>query len=142
MGDYMKLIYENMSVDEFMKRYNYMVDKEWYDEKLKRTIFVDTNKDFSDPDKLITNNDFMMILHSFESEALDYITSIFGKIEIPLIGSFDFGELVDTFCGTFDGTRLTVEKIYLEDELEKLYYMIDRSPDGIAYYDGRYFKYV
>lgn len=44
----------------------------------------------------------MMILHSFESEALDYVTSIFGKIDIPLIGSFDFGEIVDTFCDTFN----------------------------------------
>ena len=41
MGDYMKLIYENMSVDEFMKRYNYMYDKEWYDENLKRQLLVD-----------------------------------------------------------------------------------------------------
>ncbi len=136
----MKLIYENMSVDEFMRRYNYMVNKEWYDEKLKRTLFVDIDKDFSDPDKLTTNYDFMVIL-SFERKALDYVTNIFGKIDIPLIGSFDFGELVDTFCGTFDGTRLTIEKIYLEDELEKLYNMIDESPDGTAYYDGRYFKY-
>lgn len=137
----MKLIYENMSVDEFMKRYNYMFDKEWYDEKLKRTLLVDIEKNFDDPDKLITNYDFMVIL-SFERKALDYVTNIFGKIDIPLIGSFDFGELVDTFCGTFDGTRLTIEKIYLEDELEKLYDMIDRSPDGVAYYDGRYFKYA
>ena len=55
----------------------------------------------------------MLILHSFESEALEYVTDIFGKIDIPLIGSFDFGEIVDTFCGTFDRTRLTIEKIYL-----------------------------
>ena len=126
----MKLIYENMSVDEFMKRYNYMYDKEWYDENLKRPLLVDTDKDFSDPDKLITNNDFK------------YVTDIFGKIDIPLIGSFDFGELVDTFCDTFNGIRMTIEKIYLEDELEKLYNMIDSSPNGVAYYDGRYFKYV
>jgi hypothetical protein len=138
----MKLIYENMSVDEFMIRYNYMVNKEWYDETLKRPLLVDTNEDFDDPIKLITNNDFMMILHSFESEALDYITSIFGKIDIPLIGSFDFGDLVDTFCDTFNGIRMTIEKIYLEDEIEKLYNMIDSSSDGVAYYDGRYFKYV
>lgn len=138
----MRLIYENMSVDEFMKRYNYMVDKEWYDEELKRTLFVDTDKNFDDPIKLITNNDFMLILQSFESEALDYVTNIFGEIDIPLIGSFDFGDLVDTFCDTFNGTRLTIEKIYLEDELEKLYDMIDKSPDGVAYYDRRYFKYV
>lgn len=142
MGDYMKLIYENISVDEFMKRYNYMVDKEWYDEKLKRTLLVDTNEDFDDPIELTTNNDFMLILHSFESEALDYVTSIFGKIDIPLIGSFDFGDLVDTFCDTFNGIRMTIEKIYLEDELEKLYNMIDESPDGVAYYDRRYFKYA
>ena len=137
----MKLIYENMSVDEFMRRYNYMVNKEWYDEKLKRKLLVDTERNFDDPIKLITNNDFMLILNSVESEALDYVTSILGKIDIPLIGSFDFGYLVDTFCGTFDGTRMTIEKIYLEDELEKLYNMIDTSPDGVAYYDGRYFKY-
>ena len=142
MGDYMELIYENMSVDEFMKRYNYMYDKEWYDENLKRQLLVDTNEDFDDPIKLITNNDFMLILHSFESEALDYVTSIFGKIDIPLIGSFDFGDLVDTFCDTFNGIRMTIEKIYLEDELEKLYDMIDKSPDGVAYYDRRYFKCV
>ena len=138
----MRLIYESMSVDEFMKRYNYMFDKEWYDEDLKRSLLVDTNNDFDDPIKLSTNNDFMLILHSFESEALDYVTSIFGEIDIPLIGSFDFGDLVDTFCDTFNGIRMTIEKIYLEDELEKLYDMIDRSPDGIAYYDGRYFKYA
>lgn len=142
MGDCMKLIYENMSVDEFMKRYNYMYDKEWYDENLKRPLLVDTNEDFDDPIKLITNNDFMLILHSFEKEALEYVTDIFGKIDIPLIGSFDFGDLVDTFCDTFNGIRMTIEKIYLEDELEKLYNMIDSSPDGVAYYDGRYFKYV
>lgn len=138
----MRLIYENMSVDEFMKRYNYMVDKEWYDEELKRTLFVDTDKNFDDPIKLITNNDFMLILHSFESEALDYVTNIFGEIDIPLLGSFDFGDLVDTFCDTFNGIRMTIEKIYLEDELEKLYNMIDESPDGVAYYDRRYFKYA
>lgn len=142
MGDYMKLIYENMSVDEFMKRYNYMYDKEWYDENLKGTLLVDTNEDFDDPIELTTNNDFMLILHSFESEALDYVTSIFGKIDIPLIGSFDFGDLVDTFCDTFNGIRMTIEKIYLEDELEKLYNMIDSSPDGVAYYDRRYFKFA
>lgn len=138
----MKLIYENMSVDEFMKRYNYMYDKEWYDENLKGTLLVDTNEDFDDPIELTTNNDFMLILHSFESEALAYVTSIFGKIDIPLIGSFDFGDLVDTFCDTFNGIRMTIEKIYLEDELEKLYSMIDESSDGIAYYDGRYFKFA
>lgn len=142
MGDYMKLIYENMNIDEFMKRYNYMYDKEWYDENLKGTLLVDTNKDFDDPIKLTTNNDFGLILSSYESEALDYITSIFGKIDIPLIGSFDFGDLVDTFCDTFNGIRMTIEKIYLEDELEKLYNMIDSSPDGVAYYDGRYFKFA
>ncbi len=142
MGDCMKLIYENMSVDEFMKRYNYMYDKEWYDENLKRPLLVDTNEDFDDPIKLITNNDFMLILHSFEKEALEYVTDIFGKIDIPLIGSFDFGDLVDTFCDTFNGIRMTIEKIYLEDELEKLYDMIDRSLDGVAYYDGRYFKFA
>lgn len=138
----MKLIYENMNIDEFMKRYNYMHDKEWYDENLKGTLLVDTDEDFDDPIELTTNNDFMLILHSFESESLDYVTSIFGKIDIPLIGSFDFGDLVDTFCDTFNGIRMTIEKIYLEDELEKLYDMIDSSPDGIAYYDGRYFKYA
>ena len=138
----MKLIYENMSVDDFMKRYNYMYDKEWYDENLKGTLLVDTNEDFDDPIELTTNNDFMLILHSFESEALDYVTSIFGKIDIPLIGSFDFGDLVDTFCDTFNGIRMTIEKIYLEDELEKLYNMIDSSPDGVAYYDRRYFKFA
>ena len=138
----MKLIYESMSVDEFMRRYNYMVDKEWYDEDLKRSLLVDTNNDFDDPTKLTTNNDFMMILDGYEDASLKYATSIFGEIDIPLIGSFDFGDLVDTFCGTFDGTRMTIEKIYLEDELEKVYDMIDRSPDGIAYYDERYFKYA
>ena len=131
----MKLIYENMSVDEFMKRYNYMYDKEWYDENLKRPLLVDTNEDFDDPIKLITNNDFMLILHSFEKEALEYATDIFGKIDIPLIGSFDFGDLVDTFCDTFNVIRMTIEKIYLEDELEKLYNMIDSSPYGVAYYE-------
>lgn len=142
MGDYMKLMYENMSIDDFMKRYNYMYDKEWYDEKLKGTLLVDTNEDFDDPIELTTNNDFMLILHSFEKEALEYVTDIFGKIDIPLIGSFDFGDLVDTFCDTFNGIRMTIEKIYLEDELEKLYDMIDRSPDRVAYYDRRYFKYA
>lgn len=140
----MRLIHENMSVNEFMKRYNalFNTDTEWYKRKLKRPFLIDTSSDFDDPIKLITNNDFMLILHSFESEALDYVTNIFGEIDIPLIGSFDFGYLVDTFCDTFNGTCLTIEKIYLEDELEKLYNMIDASPDEVAYYDGRYFKYA
>lgn len=131
-----------MSVDEFMRRYNALLDVEWYDEKLKRPLLIDINRDFDDPTELITNNDFMMILSGFENDALNYATDVFGKIDIPLIGSIDFGDLLDTFCDIFNGTRLTVEKIYLQDELEKLYSMIDRSSDGIAYYDRGYFKYM
>ena len=140
----MKLMYENMSIDDFMKRYNalFNTDAEWYKRKLERPFLIDTNSDFDDPIKLITVGDFFETLEDFDNAISKLATDVFGEIDIPLIGSFDFGNLLDIFCGTFDATRVTIEKIYIEDELEKLYNMIDRSPDGVAYYDGRYFKYV
>lgn len=140
----MKLIYENMNIDEFMKRYNdlFNTDTEWYKRKLKRLFLIDTNSDFDDPIKLITVGDFFETLEDFDGAISKLATDVFGEIDIPLIGSFDFGNLLDIFCPTFDATRVTIEKIYIEDELEKLYDMIDKSPDGVAYYDGRYFKCV
>lgn len=144
MGDYMKLIYENMSVDEFMKRYNALfdTDTEWYKRKLKRPFLIDTDSNFDDPVKLITFSDFAGTLDNFDNAVSKLATDVFGEIDIPLIGSFDFGNLLDIFCPTFDATRVTIEKMYMEDELEKLYNMIDESPDGVAYYDRRYFKYA
>lgn len=140
----MRLIYENMSVDEFMRRYNalFNTNAEWYKRKLERPFLIDTNSDFDDPIKLITFGNLSATLNNFDNAISKLATDVFGEIDIPLIGSFDFGNLLDIFCGTFDATRVTIEKIYIEDELEKLYNMIDRSPDGVAYYDGRYFKCV
>lgn len=140
----MKLVHENMGVDEFMRRYNdlFNTDTEWYKRKLKRPFLIDTNSDFNDPIKLITFGDFCEALDDFDKAISKLATDVFGEIDIPLIGSFDFGNLLDFFCPTFDATRVTIEKIYLEDELEKLYSVLDTSPIGVAYYDGRYFKYA
>ena len=52
------------------------------------------------------------------------------------------GETLDAFCDEFNGIRLTIEQVYVTNELDKLYETIDESTDGVVHLNGKYFKYL
>lgn len=139
----MKDIYEGMNEDEFMSSYRELYnDTDWYSKEIPFHLIFSKNKNFNDTYEIITYSDFLDTIPDIVNKALCFATDVFGKINIPLIGRVEFGDLVDAFCDEFNGIRLTIEQVYVENELDKLYEMIDESTEGTACLNRRYFKYL
>lgn len=139
----MKDIYEGMTEDEFMSSYRELYnDTDWYSKEIPFRLIFSKNKNFNDTYEIITYSDFLDTIPDIVNKALCFATDVFGKINIPLIGRVKFGDLVDTFCDEFNGIRLTIEQVYVTNELGKLYETIDESTDGVVHLNGKYFKYL
>lgn len=139
----MKDIYEGMTEDEFMSSYRELYnDTDWYSKEIPFRLIFSKNKNFNDTYEIITYSDFLDTIPDIVNKALCFATDVFGKINIPLIGRVEFGDLVDTFCDEFNGIRLTIEQVYVTNELGKLYETIDESTDGVVHLNGKYFKYL
>ncbi len=139
----MKYIYESMNEDEFMSSYRALCDDtDWYSKEIPFHLMFSKNKNFNDTYEIITYGDFLDTIPDIANKALCFATEVFGKINIPLIGCVKFGDLVDAFCDEFNGIRLTIEQVYVTNELDKLYEAIDESTDRSVYLNGKYFKYL
>lgn len=139
----MKDIYEGMNEDEFMSSYRALYnDTDWYSKEIPFRLMFSKNKNFNDTYEIITYSDFLDTIPDIVNKALCFATDVFGKINIPLIGRVEFGDLVDAFCDEFNGIRLTIEQVYVTNELDKLYETIDESTDGVVHLNGKYFKYL
>ena len=139
----MKDIYEGMNEDEFMSSYRALYnDTDWYNREIPFHLMFSKNKNFNDTYEIITYSDFLDTIPDIVNKALCFATDVFGKINIPLIGRVKFGDLIDAFCDKFNGIRLTIEQVYVTNELDKLYETIDESTDGVVHLNGKYFKYL
>lgn len=140
----MKDVYECMNENEFMSSYRALLgDTDLYSKEIPFHLMFSKNKNFNDTYEIITYRDFLDTIPDIANKTLCFATEVFGKINIPLIGHVRFGDLIDAFCDEFNRRiRLTIEQVYVTNELDKLYETIDESTDGVVHLNGKYFKYL